>query len=1654
MFRPLSCSRRRASAPCPQRLALELLEERCVLSAAPIDLSGLSINLDSYDESSILVRFASDAISSDGLGLATLGSSILSGTEIMPAFSHIADLYEVLLPEQVSVETALSAYSASDLVVYAEPNFQVQVDATPDDLRFGEQWGFNNSGQTGGTVDADIDALEAWNIHTGSGNTIVAVIDTGVDYTHPDLADNIWTNTLEFAGLPGVDDDGNGFVDDIHGYDFANNDGDPLDDHNHGTHVAGTIGAVGDNGIGVTGVNWDVQIMALKFLDAGGSGSLGNAIQAINYAVANGATISNNSWGFNGGFSQALHDAIEDAGNAGHIFVAAAGNGNAAGVGQNNDLAPFYPASFDLDNIIAVAATDHDDQLAVFSNYGATTVDLGAPGVGILSTTRNDTYSVFNGTSMATPHVTGTVALLADLQPTWTSQQIISHLLATVDPIDVLQGNSVTGGRLNVEAALLPDTSGPRVVGINPTAVYESFNSVRIAFNEPIDVSTFSLADIERFDGPSGPVLPTELNLVDGTGGRRFDLVFQTQIELGSYAIEIGPNLTDLPGNLMNQDADGSNGEDPQDRFKIVLELRPPATGEIAHWALDTGTGTEAADSSGNGLDGTLGSNLSTTGWVNTTAPISEANPYALRFDGQDDYVSLPSGGPLNIASNAVSVSLWVNLDKLPSELGGPSYAGIFDSSNDAYIIYEDDTTDELRFKITDFDGTAERPGISAADLETGRWYHVVGVYDGEMGTASIYLDGQLVDSHTNSQLTGAVRTGQVAALGRDGANARYFFDGQIDDVKVFDRALSVTEVALLANRSAGILVTPSSGLETTESGDTASFTVLLEAAPTDDVTINLSSSDVTEGTIDKDSLTFTPANWFVPQTVTVTGVDDPDIDDDQVYSVVNSAALSADPNYDALEVADVSLTNLDNEIAPAVSTAHWSLDDGSGTVATDSSGNSLDASLGGNLDTTGWVTSAAPTAAANPYALRFDGVDDHVSLPTGGVLDIGTNAVTLSLWINLDKLPNAIGGSNFAGIYDSSQDSYVLYEDDLSNELRFKVTDADGTAERPGIAAADLETNRWYHVAGVYDGEAGQASIYLDGELKDVHSNIFLKGLVQPGQIAALGRDGTNSQHYFQGGIDEVQIFDRALTEEEILLLAERAVGVSVIAAAGLETSETGGTADFSIVLDAAPAANVTIQLATSDVSEGIVNQGTVTFTPTNWSIPQVVTVSGVDDLDLDGDVSYSIVTSAAFSSDSRYDGLEVADVQLTNIDDEIPPAVPIAHWTLDEGLGAVAGDSSGNGLNGTLNGGLDTTGWTTDTAPLTEGNPASLQFDGVNDYVSLPNGGALDIATNAVTLSLWVKLGELPNALSSNFFAGIYDSTQDSYVLYEDDFNDELRFKVTDADGTAERPGISAADLEIGQWHHIVGVYDGDAGKALIYLDGELKDVHTNASLTGLVKPGQIAALGRDGTNNRYYFNGQIDNVKVFDRALGPGELQFLNSIQREADFDGDGVVSGLDFLAWQRGFGLSGTAGRSDGDADNDADVDVSDLGYWEQQYGQGMVAIVQTTGGTELLESSFLGAVSTPSTNSRFVDAAITLALTDRCSERITDAMILDDQVLSEFFDRVTSSLERAEHRSERLSAVESIASRTSNGESHDELRHHFEAVDVVFSKVFG
>jgi len=319
-----------------------------------------------------------------------------------------------------SFNETLKRINLDPAVEYAEPNYLYRAIGKSEnksaDPKFGDLWGLINKGNNEpagsrgnssatGTAGSDINAVNAWKITKGSRAVKIAVIDTGVDYNHPDLKNNMWTNLAEKNGKPGVDDDGNGYVDDIHGYDFANNDGDPMDGNGHGTHCAGTIAAEHDNGVGIAGVMAEASIVGVKFLTDEGSGSTAAAIKAVDYATKINVDIMSNSWG-GGGSSQALKESIERARDAGIVFTAAAGNS-----ATDNNTQPHYPSNYDVENVISVAAHNYNDELAYFSCYGSKTVHVSAPGRNILSTTPNNSYDVFSGTSMATPHVSGVIGL-------------------------------------------------------------------------------------------------------------------------------------------------------------------------------------------------------------------------------------------------------------------------------------------------------------------------------------------------------------------------------------------------------------------------------------------------------------------------------------------------------------------------------------------------------------------------------------------------------------------------------------------------------------------------------------------------------------------------------------------------------------------------------------------------------------------------------------------------------------------------------------------------------------------------------------------------------------------------------------------------------------------------------------------------------------------------------------------------------------------------------------------------------------------------------------------------------------------------------------------------------------------------------------------
>ncbi|MHC4926823.1 MAG: S8 family serine peptidase [Planctomycetota bacterium] len=408
----------------------------------------------------VLVRFRENdgaqlsASSTSSRGLSDRGlSDVLPDAVIVREYDSVSGLSLVQLPADMTVQEALESLNAMDHVLYAQPNYRVYANSVfPNDTRFDDLWGLHNTGQTGGVSDADIDVPEAWDISQGSDSVVVAVIDTGIDYDHEDLAANMWVNTAEYNGSAGVDDDGNGYVDDIYGYDFDHGDGDPMDDHYHGTHCAGTIGAVGNNGIGIAGVCWNVKIMAVKFLDSSGGGWTSDAIDSVEYATLMGADIMSNSWG-GGSYDQSLKDAIDAAGAAGIIFVAAAGNDSV-----NNDTYPHYPSSYTSDNVIAVMSTDDEDRRSSFSCWGPTSVDIAAPGTSILSCEPGNRYQYLSGTSMATPHVAGACALLRSISPGLSVADTKDILFNSVDLVSAMSGLCVSEGRLNLNNAVLETT--------------------------------------------------------------------------------------------------------------------------------------------------------------------------------------------------------------------------------------------------------------------------------------------------------------------------------------------------------------------------------------------------------------------------------------------------------------------------------------------------------------------------------------------------------------------------------------------------------------------------------------------------------------------------------------------------------------------------------------------------------------------------------------------------------------------------------------------------------------------------------------------------------------------------------------------------------------------------------------------------------------------------------------------------------------------------------------------------------------------------------------------------------------------------------------------------------------------------------------------
>ena len=526
--RPRSRSRRRAAR------RFEQLEKRHLLAAHFIDFSLLEAS--DYTHTEVLVRFKDDVkVDSlkmwSGTDLPTERSAVLNAP-LGQGFRSDSQLWEMpVLPGQ-SVEELVRHYNGLDLVDFAEPNYRMQAAAVPNDQFYGVLWGL-----------PDINAETAWDTRTDSSSIIVGVIDSGVEYDHPDLVDNMWTNSDEIAGN-GIDDDGNGYVDDFFGYDFDNEDPDPRDDNGHGTHVAGTIGARGNNSIGVTGVGWNASLMALKVI---GTGSNADVARAIDYATDNGAKITNNSYGYAGsnvGGSQTISNAVGRAKDAGVLYVVAAGNSRSTIPASNMDGSfNSWPAELSKvhDNVITVAATDSDGSFASYSHWGTESVQIAAPGTQIGSTYTNGGYVYSSGTSMAAPHVAGAAALLWAERPELGYLDIKDAMLSTARPEHL---NLVGDGVLDLGAAMdLIKTSGnqgdaPVAVDDTATVVEDSEVSVAVLSNDSdADGDTLTIESFTQ--GTNGSVVISGSNLVY-TPSANFN-----GSDSFTYTINDGTGLTD-----------------------------------------------------------------------------------------------------------------------------------------------------------------------------------------------------------------------------------------------------------------------------------------------------------------------------------------------------------------------------------------------------------------------------------------------------------------------------------------------------------------------------------------------------------------------------------------------------------------------------------------------------------------------------------------------------------------------------------------------------------------------------------------------------------------------------------------------------------------------------------------------------------------------------------------------------------------------------------------------------------------------------------------------------------------------------------------------------------------------------------------------------
>jgi subtilisin family serine protease len=1037
-----------------------------------------------YKPDELIVRFAQKT---NGVQYSTTDKnyivSSLGAIGIKEEFTLVPGLCVVQLPTGMTVEEALQTFNGTEGILYAQPNYELTIDSTfPDDTRFNDLWGMHNTGQTGGTVDADIDAPEAWDVSTGSSEIIVAVIDTGADYTHPDLAGNMWTNEPELNGSPGVDDDGNGYIDDIYGYDFRNNDGNPMDDHYHGTHCAGTIGAIGNNGLGVAGVCWDVRIMALKFLNSAGSGSTSDAIKCVEYSVLMGANLSSNSWG-GGGYSQGLKDAIDAAGEAGMLFVAAAGNDD-----LDNDIYPHYPSSYVSSSLISVMATDKYDNKSDFSNYGLISVDLGAPGSNILSCEPGGGYRYLNGTSMATPHIAGACALLWSLNPAMSNNEIKNALLQSVD--DTLTGLCVSGGRLNLYNATL-EVSVPWIEVepgegiIDPNGQVElsvTFNAVDLvpglyeaeilvlsdALNDPITIPVtltvnpddLTVTPIEGFEsiGTKGGPFEPACSVYTLTNNNLTEYVNWTTSKTQNW-FYIEPNEGALePNESLNIDvciSADANSLDPNIYTDTLIILNTDSNSiklrSISLTVKPPDTFTESFDGTGNDLE-----NL-----MITFMPDGSGAYYEACRDEVDEFPTDPNGGTY--------VALWdddyfeVLLPAGKNFLFYGTWYDRFYIGSNGYVTFGDGDTE--------YEGSLENHFIIP---------RISGIFTDLSPQNNQCISYKLLDDRV------AVTFKDVQSFGDKNTKNSFQIEMFYTDGAICITWLDVDSKYYVAGLSRGTGLPPAFFQE-------SDLSEYLPCWPWCDINKDYYVNF-------KDFAVFAK-HWLEEDCTIPFWCGKADMD------------LSNTVDYDDLSICTSEWLIADEWWLQPV--AHWKFDEGSGDIAYDSAGNN-DGTIYGATWTTGKIGN---------FSLMFDGQSDYVDTPMN--LDL-SQAWTVCIWIKSNEMTPG-GIYNLGGSYDGGKIKIESRDDYAYGGFRFRYADSgDGHV----ISTPVVNEGGWHHIVWQQDGGSvgSTYAVYVDGEIVAAKTVPTSKYAVVPFRIARGGSAG-----YYNGTLDDVRIYDRALTEEEI---------------------------------------------------------------------------------------------------------------------------------------------------------------------------------------------------------------------------------------------------------------------------------------------------------------------------------------------------------------------------------------------------------------------------------------------------------------------------------------------------------------------------------------